>query len=295
MISRDFEIYYYNDLTLSQVAVHEHDYYEFYMFLEGNVSMQMDKKMHLLKYGDLVVIPPHRKHRAVIHDQKKPYRRFVFWISKDFFAGLQELSEDYTYIMRYSREQDRFVFHVDDILFNSLQTKVLRLIEEMKTKRFAHMAYISVCVQDLILMMNRMVYEQNHPTGESEDHSLSQKVLFYIEEHLEEPLTLEQLARQFYVSKYHISHIFKDNFGLSVHQYIIKKRLEACREAMLGNVGIAEICQNYGFGEYSSFYRAFKKEFGISPRDFQMEQKRNLENHFLIRKEGDKKDVERTC
>ena len=128
-------------------------------------------------------------------------------------------------------------------------------------------------------MMNRMIYEKNHPSSQHEESSLYQNLLIYIGEHLDEPLTMEQLARQFYVSKYHISHIFKDNFGLSVHQYIIKKRLAACREAIMSNVSISEVYLNYGFGDYSSFYRAFKKEYGISPKDFQAVQLRNLERN----------------
>ncbi len=45
----------------------------------------------------------------------------------------------------------------------------------------------------------------------------------YIEEHLDEELTLEKLAGEFFVSKYYIAHIFKENIGLSIHQYIMKK------------------------------------------------------------------------
>ena len=279
MISRDFEIYYYNDHSLSRVDIHDHDYYEFYMFLEGNVSMQTGNNVHPLKYGDIILIPPHQMHRAIIHNHDLPYRRFVFWISRDFFTYLHDLSPDYTYIMEYSKNSNVFVFHVEEMPFNSLQSIVLRLIEEMKTERFGRTAHISICVQDLVLMMNRMIYEKNHPSSQHEESSLYQNLLIYIEEHLDEPLTLEQLARQFYVSKYHISHIFKDNFGLSVHQYIIKKRLAACREAIMSNVSISEVYLNYGFGDYSSFYRAFKKEYGISPKDFQAVQLRNLERN----------------
>lgn len=66
MISRDFEIYYYNDHSLSRVDIHDHDYYEFYMFLEGNVSMQTGNNVHPLKYGDIILIPPHQMPRSLL-------------------------------------------------------------------------------------------------------------------------------------------------------------------------------------------------------------------------------------
>ena len=58
-----------------------------------------------------------------------------------------------------------------------------------------------------------------------------------------------------------------------IHQYITKKRLALCREAILGQMSITEAYQTFGFGDYSSFYRAFKKEYGISPKDFRDMQK----------------------
>ena len=59
---------------------------------------------------------------------------------------------------------------------------------------------------------------------------------------------------------------------MSIHQYITKKRLALCKEAILGNANISEVYQAYGFGDYSSFFRAFKKEYGISPKDYREKQ-----------------------
>ena len=61
MLSRDFELYYYNEHYTSKVDTHTHDYYEFYFFVEGDVSIEIEGQRYPLRYGDMVVIPPHRR------------------------------------------------------------------------------------------------------------------------------------------------------------------------------------------------------------------------------------------
>lgn len=269
MLSRDFEIYYYSDQGLSKVDSHTHDYYEFYFFLEGNVSLEINKQEYRLKYGDVVLIPPGVPHRAIIRNEKIPYRRFVFWISKEYCSQIMDISTDYGYLMQHVQvTKGNYIFHNDRIAFNTIQTKVIHLVEEIHGARFGKEAKVLLCVNDLLLHLNRIVYEKNQPHDAKRERSLYEEVMEYIEEHLEEDLSLDRIAGEFYASKYYISHIFKENIGLSVHQYVIKKRLRACRDAIEGTEKIREVFQRFGFKDYTSFYRAFKKEYGMSPKEY---------------------------
>lgn len=267
MCSKDFELYYYNDSKLSPVAAHTHNYYEFYFFLEGNIQINIKDYFYRIKPGDFVIIPAGIVHYPEIMDTTVPYRRFVLWISKEYFESLTHISEDYAYLIHYVQNNQKYVFHTDRIHFNTIQSMIYCLIEETKTNRFGKEPEITLQLNSLLLYLNRFFYEKLHTHSKVSD-ALYLSVCRYIAENLEENLSLEKLSEAFFVSKFYISHSFKENMGITVHQYIIKKRLDACKKAMITTNSISEVYSTYGFRDYSAFYRAFRKEYGISPKQY---------------------------
>ncbi len=267
MFSEDFELYYYSDSNPSKVESHRHNYYEFYLFLEGDVDIVIDMERYKLKKGDMILVPPNLSHYPIINS-KNLYSRFVFWISEEYLNKLLGISKDYGYLISFVNNKKKYIFHNDIITFNTTQSKIFQLIEEMNSDRFGRDTKISICVNDLLLYLNRIVYEQNNLYIVKEDIDLYQSIINYIEEHLDEDLSLDKLANEFYLSKYYICHLFKKNTGVSIHRYIIKKRLSECKNAILSNIAIGEAYLIFGFNDYSSFYRAFKKEYGVAPNDF---------------------------
>jgi AraC-like DNA-binding protein len=268
MLSKDFEIYYYSDLHFQQVAPHRHDYYEFHLFLEGDAAIMIGDDVMPLQRETLALIPPGVLHHSVVaKDTEVPYRRFVFWVSADFAARLLSESPDYAYLFQQAASGKRYLFRFPSNGFNLILSKMIRLLEEVHGNRYGRSAFLNLCVCDLLLSMNRCVYEEEH-RGTGSEKDLFQEILAYLEEHLAENLSLDRLAEHFYVSKYYIAHLFRDTLGISVHQYLQKKRLDACRSALLSGENLSRAAAQYGFSDYSAFYRAFRKEYGMSPSQY---------------------------
>jgi len=268
MVSRDYEIFYYSDLHFETVPVHAHAYYEFYFFLEGDVTLEINQDSVPLREGDIIIVPPLTPHHTVIHNSEVPYRRIVFWVSQPFFEQLKSESPVYAWLPEMVTQHGRHVFHPDRTAFQSLQSSLFSVIDEFEGNRFARETMLQSMIRQLLLSISRTVYETETQLKETEASGLFQRLVGYVESHLDEEISLDDLAKAFYLSKYYISHLFKDTSGLSVHQYITRRRLEACRTRIIAGDDITETSQMYGFSDYSSFYRAFTKEYGMSPKKY---------------------------
>lgn len=268
MLSDNFELYYYSDTNFSGVNYHSHDYYEFHVMMSGHVTMYIEKDACPIQVGDILLISPGVKHHAVITNEDTPYQRFVFWISKKYYDQFLQISPDYGYLIQQAQPRKHFLFHTDIITRNAIYAKMWQLLEELQSDRFGKASMVHAHVSYLVLYLNRTAYEQTHALPAPSNKSLYEQLRSYIGDHIEEELTLEQLSSVFFVSKYHIAHVFKANFGLSIHQYILKKRLAMAKDAIASRNNINNVYLMCGFKDYSSFYRAFKKEFGLSPNEY---------------------------
>lgn len=285
MSSEDFELYYYQDTKPGKrTGMHTHPYYEFYFFLEGHAEAQVKQDHYMLSYGDILVVPKGISHGLFVHDYEIPYRRFDLWISEEFFGRLSALHKDFGYAVSMAINEDRHVIHTDRITFNSILSKLFYVIEELRGDRFGREAQLNISVSELILTISRLAFEQFNNRKVSQD-ALYQNICDYIERNIDEDLTLDSIAGHFFLSKFYISHVFKENIGLSIHKYIAKKRLKLCHDAIKGGEPISQVYSTYGFDDYSSFYRAFKKEYGLSPKE--LVQRAKLETSSALKSSSD--------
>jgi AraC-like DNA-binding protein len=94
------------------------------------------------------------------------------------------------------------------------------------------------------------------------------QVLSYINAHLDGDLSVAGLAGLVYTSKYHFMRRFRAQTGYSVHQYVLEKRLLAAAALLRAGTPAQQAGLRCGFQDYSAFYRAFKRQFGVPPRQF---------------------------
>ncbi len=264
-----FEIFHYRDQSLQDVALHHHDFYEIYFFLSGNVSYNIESRNYRLTPGDLLIISPNELHQPVFGPEKQNYERIVLWIHPAFLQQFNLPGQDVDRCFDTNREGHTNLLRPDGATRELLGYLFNVLRQEMDSEEFGSELYGMGCLAQVLVLINRMASRAGRDAEpRTQTDSVVYRVLGYINEHYNEDLSLDMLANKFFISKYHLSREFGRLVGTSVYRYIIQKRLVMAKQMMSNGIPSATVYQNCGFGDYSNFYRAFKAEYQISPREF---------------------------
>mgnify|MGYP003400511663 FL=1 len=102
-----------------------------------------------------------------------------------------------------------------------------------------------------------------------EESSLALDIKKYLDEKYLEELILDDLAKSFDLSVVHLIRVFKKEFGLPIHSYILNKKVHFAKELLSSNLPIIEVAQNSGFFDQSHLNRSFKRIFQITPKEYQ--------------------------
>lgn len=102
----------------------------------------------------------------------------------------------------------------------------------------------------------------------SEEKPVITEIKTFINDNTSEILSLDNIAERFYMSKYYMCHMFRDETGMTIKDYIAAQKIAKACELMRNGVVASEVQKLCGFNDYSTFYRTFKKYMGISPTEF---------------------------
>ena len=263
MQGETFEVFHYRDPRPAGVEVHHHDFYEVYYLLGGSVEYWVDGRIIRMEPGDILLINPQELHRPLLTQENRVYERIVLWINK---AYLEQLSGELSQCFGQSLPNR---ICPADVERPALRTRMHELVREYYGREFGS----NICAQGLFLQLmvqlNRLALRtEKIDRDEVQMSDLVRKALSYIHENISTPLSLEGIAGELFVSKYHLAHAFSREVGVSLYRYIMLRRLLFARQMLLTGQSAGQVSLNCGFSDYASFYRAFKAEYGISPRQY---------------------------
>ena len=256
------------DISYGDIPVnfHSHTYYEIaYVLSNSGIQYLGGTKRYTIQRGDIIIIPPGIGHKPLFPSElAEPYHRIVLWVSTECVESVNHIIPDY--IPKFSEQM--FFLRTAGTPYEFIGRYFHNGLKEAQEKKECWQ--IALCGNTMQLFVNciRAFKESANHSLKSEKPELLDNVVSYIESHLNEKITLSDTARRFFVSESTIGQTFQKKMHVSFYQYVTQRRLIAAKSMMMTEPNLDTLSVKVGFSDYSTFYRAFKKEFGISPREY---------------------------
>lgn len=203
--------------------------------------------------------------------------RYVVYFSPEYASSLSTPATDLLECFFFRPFADPFLLPLNEARAEGVLNLLTDLMERyeqyhMEPEQYGGDLRLRVGLAELLLQVNCMYRETHGISGSRPDPraTVIYDIMRYIHQHYEEQLSLDFLSGTFFVNKYSLCSLFKSVTGTSVNQYLIQCRLMKAKELLLNHVSVEEACARTGYNNLSHFSRAFKKQTGLSPKQYQM-------------------------
>ncbi|KAB8290332.1 AraC family transcriptional regulator [Bifidobacterium avesanii] len=265
-----FDMFHVSDpVDPDMTTFHYRDGYEVHCTLEGGGLFFLDGREYVSAPGTVILV--HYGHLCRIIRQVSPvFERMYFYVSPRL---LREASTPRSDLEVCFRDAGSPVTRVVGMDLDALRVHA-RLLDEARREADAGAFGGDILLEhrflDLMVDVNRVTRCSGNVLlqARGELSPLVDGVTRYINGHLTDDLTLDALADRFFTDKFHLSRAFKREVGITVHDFIVKKRLWMAKRLLLRGANAQTACVQSGFRTYTHFLRSFKNAYGMTPREF---------------------------
>jgi len=263
----NFRIFHLSDTAQREFTYHYHDFNKILILLNGDVTYTIEGRSYDLQANDIVFVKAGEVHKPVIHSDV-PYERIVIYVSPDYLDSHQKENADLNTCFKRAHEEQSHVLRMKAFSNSRLNSCIKRLEDSLQDKDFANELYHEVLFLEFMIELNRaalcdaITYLSNTSSNQT-----ILAIIEYLNSHLTEDICIDTLAEQFFLSRYYLMHSFKEETGYTIGNYLATKRLLLAKEMITSGKPITEVCYACGYKNYSTFSRAYKKNFGKAPRD----------------------------
>lgn len=257
----DFRLFHMRDIPKERVEYHYHEFYKLLIVLSGTGGYWINGERYQLTAGDVVLLDRRLSHRPEFETE---YERVIIYISPEF---LQKSSTADCDLDLCFSTPGRHILRLPPREREEIVGLLRGLEEELASgeagKDILSRGLLLRLLVALYRMMRRGDFASVQPLIPRDERVA--EILRYIDSHIHEELCVESLAEHFFLSRYHMMRLFRENTGLTIHSYIVDRRLMSAREMIGTGMGATEACYKAGFNSYCTFCRAYNKRFGMSP------------------------------
>ena len=260
-LKEPFRLFHLADSRRERIEYHYHTFHKVIILLAGKAGYAIEGERYDLSPGDFVLVGRGSIHRPEVAEDDF-YERMILYIDPAYLTSLSTEDCDLESCFRQAQTAFRYVYRDEG------GSRVRQMFETLArtSREGGYGAALLERAQFLELMVevNRVCRGGHQVQAAAGDRKVV-ALLQYLNLHLTEELSIDQLAERFYISKYHMMRRFRQETGYSIHGYLTEKRLLLAQRLLAQGVSPSEAGERAGYQDYSTFSRAYKKHFGRGP------------------------------
>lgn len=264
-ITTPFDAIYRKNKINSPVGAHSHDGAELYYTLSDLPDVLIDDRIFAVPAGTLIVIPPFCVHQ-LYHESYTTYERYIVninasWLKNVFYAQESPITN--------------LIEGAEPLLLSpssELENKWTQNVLQLNNFKTCTTPEAFSCLFNLLALLVKIA--KTHTQNKSGSFYIStgqhrtNEIIAYINNHIYDKLTVNELAAHFYLNPDYLSRIFKKHAHISVSRYISLQKTATAQSLLREGHTVAWVQEKLGYSSYSHFFKSFQKNTGLSPSKY---------------------------
>ena len=252
------ELRYISEVT-SCDKKHQHHDLTLTAIKDGNINILFNEKVDSLKPNAVSIVNPSEVHCATLSPIKS-FGCYVLYLNKEWCEEIQKSLFNQSSFLRVeiSLVQNSAIYNEFISICNKLfMNDISNLEKEEKLIDFMSKLFLEFCNAN----ENKDIDTKNSKTAK--------KIKKYLKANIENDISLQDISKYMKLSTIHILRVFKKEFGLPIHSYILNEKVHLAKELLSQNMSISEVAQSSGFFDQSHLNKSFKRVFQLTPKEYQ--------------------------
>ena len=234
---------------------------------KGKVQYGIEDEKYDLNAGDFVLIAPNVLHK-LIKIVEEPCERIILTFTKKYIDTFKTENTDLSVIFQKIASSNNHKLTVLPAFKAEISDTLNKMQGLFLSKEYGDDLLFKAYFAQLLIRMNKEVSFIENEDELDEKNNIIHKARIFAINNLDKKISVSDIASEVGLSVSRLSHLFKEKTGISLLKFLNKKRLTRAKDLLKNGYSITNTANKCGYQDYTSFIRAFTKEYGISPTQY---------------------------